>query len=137
MWQIYSRIRLFQSHSDQKRTSNYSKFELSEYIEKESLKKCGWQIKNIAQVCRRMGVGLTPFSLVALLQTLACNVGGHTYIHTHTPESLATWSIALIVLCFTSLEKCFHCDRMPKSLWINRILTSKFQQTNIFVIKLK
>ena len=33
-----------------------------------------------------VGVGLSPFSLVALLQTLACNVGGHTYIH--TPESL-------------------------------------------------
>ena len=28
-----------------------------------------------------MGLGLTPFSLVALLQTLACNIGGHTRTH--------------------------------------------------------
>ena len=47
------------------------------------------------------GGGPNPF-LVALLQTLACYVGGHT----HTPESIATRSIALHVLLFTSLEKC-------------------------------
>ena len=41
------------------------------------------------------GSGPNPF-LVALLQTLTCNVGGHT--HTHTPESLAAQSIALHVL---------------------------------------
>ena len=32
----HSRVRLFRSHLDKKRTSNYSKFELSEYIEKET-----------------------------------------------------------------------------------------------------
>ena len=33
------------------------------------------------QECRTsvQGVGLTPFSLVALLQTLACNVGTHAH----------------------------------------------------------
>ena len=74
---------------------------------------------------------LAPFSLVALLQTLECNVGGDT----HIPESLAAWSIALHVLCFTSLEKCFHCDNKkitPKLLRITRILVSKFELTNIF-----
>ena len=45
-------------------------------------------------------VGLTPFSLVALLQTLAGK-----YVGTHTPESLAVLSRALHVLYFTSLEK--------------------------------
>ena len=59
------------------------------------------------------GVDLTPFSLVALLQTLACNLGGH--VHTHTPESLAERSTALHVLCFKSLEKCFHHVRIEKS----------------------
>ena len=63
--------------------------------------------------CGGRGVDLTPFSLVALLQTLACNIGGHT--HTHTPESLAARSIALHVLCFTSLKKFFHCVRIKKS----------------------
>ena len=29
--------------------------------------------------CAGGGMGLTSFSLVALLQTLACNVGGHTH----------------------------------------------------------
>ena len=57
-----------------------------------------------------VGVGLTPFSLVALLQTLACNVGGQT--HTHTHQNHLPWSIELHVLCFTSLEKCFHCVRI-------------------------
>ena len=45
-----------------------------------------------------VGVGLTPFSLVALLKTLACNVGGHT--HTHTLESLVARSTALHALFF-------------------------------------
>ena len=85
------------------------------------------------QVCTGVGMGLTPLCLVALLQTLACNVGGHT------PESLAVRSIALHVLCFTSLEKCFHCVRikiMPKSLRINWILISKFGPTDIFYYSL-
>ena len=88
------------------------------------LYKCAW------------GGGLTPFFLVALLQTLACNIGGQTETHTHTPESLAARSIALHVLCFTSLKKCFHCVRIkkitPESLRINRILISKFELTDIF-----
>ena len=31
---MYSRVRIFRSHSDKKMTSNYPKFELSEYIVK-------------------------------------------------------------------------------------------------------
>ena len=49
-------------------------------------------------------MGRTPFSLVALLQTLACYIGGHT----HTPESLAV-EYSTNVLCFTRVEKCFFC----------------------------
>ena len=47
-------------------------------------------------MCRGDRVALTPFSLVVLLQTLACNVGGQT--HTHTPESLAMWSIIALLI---------------------------------------
>ena len=55
-----------------------------------------------------MGVGLTPFSLAASLQPLACNVE----LEGHTPESLAARSIALDELLLTSLEKSFHCVRI-------------------------
>ena len=73
------------------------------------------------------GVDLIPFSLVALLQILGCKVGGQT----HTPESLATRSIALHVLCFTNLEKCFHCVRIKKSRPNRFKLTgSLFQNSN-------
>ena len=88
------------------------------------------------QVCRGVGVGLTPFSLVALLQTLACNVGGHT--HTHTPELLAVRSIVLHCIC-TSFYKpgkvlslCQNKKIVPKLLRTNQILISKFILTNIF-----
>ena len=40
------------------------------------------------------------FPLVALLQTLNCK--SEMKVGTHTPESLAAWSIAQHVLCFTS-----------------------------------
>ena len=71
----------------------------------------------------------------SLLQTRACNVGGHTHTHTHT---LATWTIALHVLCFPSLEKCFHCVRRKKKWRQNPFnLISKFKLTYIFLIKLK
>ena len=84
------------------------------------------------QVCTGVGVGLTRLSLEALLQTLACNVGGHTHTHTHTPELLAARSIALHALCFTSLEKCFQNKKFtPKLLRINRILIPKFGLTDI------
>ena len=69
----YSRVRLFRSHSDKKRTSNYPQFELSVWMtESEMSYKCTGGV----------GVGLTLFSLVALLQTHACNVGGQTHIQT-------------------------------------------------------
>ena len=75
-------------------------------------------------------MGLTPFSLVALLQTLVCNVGAHAYTYTHTRLTCAR-SIALHVLYFTSLEKCFHCDRIKKSRQ-NRfeLIGSLFQNSN-------
>ena len=90
----YSQAPLFRSHSHKKRNLNYSKFELSEYIEKEILKT--WMID---QECRTsvqgVGGGPNPYLSCSLI---ACNVGGHTHIH--TPESLAARSIALHVLSF-------------------------------------
>ena len=72
--------------------------------------------------------GPNPFPSCNLkLQTLACNVGGHTY--THTPESLGARSIALHVLFFFTVS-----EFMPKSLRINRILISKFELTDFFLI---
>ena len=61
------------------------------------LKKCGWQIRNVVQVCTGVGVGLTSFSPVALLQTLADT---HTHTHTHTPDHLpqGAWHYMYFVL---------------------------------------
>ena len=47
------------------------------------LKKNVHDRSEISYKCAR-GVDLNPFSLVALLQTLDCNVGGQTHTYTHT-----------------------------------------------------
>ena len=109
-------------------------FELSEIQiirihEERELKKCGIQIRNV-QVGRGLGVGLTPFSLVALLQTLACNVGGQTHTHTHTPQSLAVEHSTTCTL-FYKPGKVFHCVKIKK-LRQNRfkLIGSLFQNSN-------
>ena len=75
----YSRVRLFRSHSNKKRTLNYQNTYRELKIMLMTDKECLTSVQG--------GGGLIPISLVALLQTLACNVGGHTYSHqNHLPR---------------------------------------------------
>ena len=60
---------------------------------------------------RPQGLTPVPFPLVALLQTLACNVGGRN-THTHTHTRIAVWSIAL--LCFTTQKSPFTVSESKK-----------------------
>ena len=82
--------------------------------------------------CAGGGVGLTPFFLVALLQTHACNVGGHTHTHTHTRIACRAEHSTTCTLFY----KPGKVLSVSKSLRIKRILISKFGLTDFFLIKL-
>ena len=78
-------------------------------------------------------MGLTPFSLVALFQTLACNVSGHT--HTHTKIACFAEHSTTCTLFYKPgkvLSLCQNKKIIPKLLQVNRILISKFILTDIF-----
>ena len=83
--------------------------------------------------CAGRGMDLTPFSLVALLQTLACNIGGQTHTHTritcHTEHSI---TCTLFYKPEKVLSLCQNKKITPKLVRINRILISKFALTDIF-----
>ena len=65
---MYSPVRLFRSHSNKKKDFELSEIRIIRIHRERELKKM-WmtdqKCRNVVQVCRGLGVDLTPFSLVA------------------------------------------------------------------------
>ena len=75
-----------------------------------------------------LGVNLTPFSLVALLHTLDCNVGGKT--HTHTRFTCRAEHSTICTLFYKPGKVLSLCQKKKACQNLFELTGSLFQNSN-------